>query len=641
MSNDKNANNPNKSEMSQVNLYLQDLDELLLDTNDFEKGNGRRKKLLKQFQDLSKGLVDDHNDDKVKELVKKAGEISRISASRAVAAQEIASSVQRIVDAIPKTSIKDKNFIIDQLNIIEGAVAGENLREDPYELIRALVKSNSRFAYRALVRRWIKWIAFHTPHNQLLVELAADQMRLSHEAVLPLINQFKEPLLLDKIKLAHLVYEQCPDEYKKAAKRLFSELIEVDGSKAAEIGIKPDVLSDYEKEEETWKQFLSEEKNYADNEYETDLKKWLTLLSKVSLIGHEEGRPGSQFADNYAGLKNQLQSSEAEEDQTNKQKESSQLGQSRDWKLNMRDLLIEEKHEQRKLIVFRRIASQLEDMSNEKVYQLYGQSLSICYRNRQELHNRALDILQNRLECENDPELLEYLAQTLGNISGREAISAIVRGLVGQKEVRNYRQNLLNKYYLEPSKQRSKWSEEVMQDGLTKASKTMKSIQYVNLITISIGFSLLLVAIISSISPHPSDLKEFTALVGGFGGFIGILKYLISNPLNEIRIAMADLAQTQSIYFDFLFKMNSITAYIQSQYVSQGTLSSNDLKIATQESDLTVKNTLDLIKDYLEKYPEDQIKATDKIKTDSFSTMVSDTSKSIKKSHNELDKDSK
>jgi hypothetical protein len=164
----------------------------------------------------------------------------------------------------------------------------------------------------------------------------------------------------------------------------------------------------------------------------------------------------------------------------------------------------------------------------------------------------------------------------LGNIGGREAVDALTRAVVGEERTRAARQELLAKYYLEPSKAHSDEAAKILGGAVEDAKRTLKLIQGLNIAVFVVGMLLLTTGVLTSVFSQDAA----TRLVGGLtglGGLAGVLTQLIKNPLDRIQNALANLVQLETAFTSFIWELNLNGTYIQSQYVAEGILTDDEI----------------------------------------------------------------
>jgi hypothetical protein len=171
------------------------------------------------------------------------------------------------------------------------------------------------------------------------------------------------------------------------------------------------------------------------------------------------------------------------------------------------------------------------------------------------LTKHAIPALARQLPNETDLEARESLARALANLGGREVADALVRAVVDEEKKRASRQDLLAKYYLEPSKQQSDDAAKILSGAVAGAKSTLKLLQNLNLTVFVVGMILLVAGVLTSLLNRDAA----TRLVGGLtgiGGLAGVITQLINNPLDRIQNAMANLVQIETAFASFIWELN-------------------------------------------------------------------------------------
>jgi HEAT repeat protein len=356
------------------------------------------------------------------------------------------------------------------------------------DAIEKLVEMETREALRALIREWVQWIAYDD--KALLVETAAEEMRGSRFAVLPLIDQLSQGT------------HQDPE----LANRIRDEV---------QYTIIP--------EDETTS--------------EADLDKRI-------------------------------------------------------------DLLVTEKLRDQEIKVHRRIAGQLADMSDDRFF--HEEKNQKRYEAiKAELGRHAVPALARRLPQEPDFDIRESLARTLGNVGGREAVDALARAVVGEERTRTARQDLLAKYYLEPSKARGEEAASILRGAVIEAKRTLRLLQGLNIAVFAVGLFILVVGLFISITTDNMATRVAGALAG-LGGFVGVIAQLIRQPLERIQNAMANLVQVETAFTSFIWELNLNGTYIQSKYVAKGELYDEDIKQTVDRIEGAMNLAMNLVAVYTE-----------------------------------------
>jgi hypothetical protein len=239
------------------------------------------------------------------------------------------------------------------------------------------------------------------------------------------------------------------------------------------------------------------------------------------------------------------------------------------------DQLVIEEVAFRALRIQHRIAKQLADMSDPKFFD--GEPLkAIHLKIREELKRHAVPVLGRRLPKEDNVEIRESMAQALGYIGGREAIDALSRAVAGEERIRSARQELLAKYYLEPSKARSEEAANILKEAAAEAKRTLRLQHGLNVATFIGGLLILTAGFLTSILV-PDTSTRVVGFLAGLGGLAGLVTQMIKAPIDRVQHAMANLVQIETAFTSFIWELNLNGTYIQSQYVAEGVLTDSEI----------------------------------------------------------------
>jgi HEAT repeat protein len=221
--------------------------------------------------------------------------------------------------------------------------------------------------------------------------------------------------------------------------------------------------------------------------------------------------------------------------------------------------------------VHNRIARQLAEMSNPNLVEdkLHDDIIK-------ELKKHAVPSLGKRLPKEENVDIRESLAQTLGYVGGREAVDALARAVAGEERVRAFRQDLLSKYYLEPSKARSEEAAKILSEAVSEAKRTLHLVQWLNIVTFVVGLALLVGGILTIIYREDAATR-FVGALSTLGGIAGLISRMVIYPVDKVQHAMANLVQIETAFTSFIWELNLNGTYIQSQYVAEGVLTDNEI----------------------------------------------------------------
>jgi hypothetical protein len=383
------------------------------------------------------------------------------------------------------------------------------------DCLRKLIEMDSAEAVKQLVDRWVTWIV--QDNLQPLVYETAKHLRTNKHAVFPLVEYFAREAfeLTDSLKRI-IIQQKIPIDYQSIALSYFAPY-----------------LSDKEK---IW--------NVTDQS--------LLVMSQILLDGLGREMP------EIAGLK--------QENSRNKWDGKTLADQ-------IFALLWKSERNRRQLELYRRISSILVHMSDKRFYPDRSQFIEV----RRELKKHALPVLVFKLPVRQDPETRWHMALMMGYLGGRTAIDPLVQELIGVEATRASRQKMLNEYYLEPARQHSRESSQILASVVQDARSTMRLVRILNVIVFGVGIVLLLTGVAVAIS----TIDPWTRLAGalsGLGGLSGVIVELIRNPLDSIQKSLEKLVKTETVFTNFIWELNLNGAYIQSRYVANGILSDVDIE---------------------------------------------------------------
>ena len=207
----------------------------------------------------------------------------------------------------------------------------------------------------------------------------------------------------------------------------------------------------------------------------------------------------------------------------------------------------------------------------------------------------AITPLARLLENEGDLKLRENLAQVLANIGTPEAIESIVNAVSGETR----RHNTLDKYYLEPSRERSRELEVILNSFINEAKKTLTIAQRMNLILFILGILVLAAGLLGGIFVENLGIR-LASVTAAIGGVAGVIVYLVKEPLKNIQNALSDMTQTEAAFTGFIRELDLNDTYIQSQYLSRGVLSEHDIEETFQRIEQARSSTMEIIETYLD-----------------------------------------
>lgn len=439
------------------------------------------------------------------------------------------------------TNLDDQDGRLNQL-LIEIDKTAENgcldnlVSIEVTKYIRELIDMESADAVKQLVDRWVTWVA--RDNLQPLVNATAEYLRTNHHAVHPLVHHFGNELDLTDALKRTIIEQKIPREYQDIVTCYFTHHY----------------------------QGNSRDESISDESLRDMSRMLLNLLAdeipeRVDFqeVSSTKNQDGKMLADRLFAL------------------------------------LLRSERNRRQLEVYRRTSSLLAHMSDERFFPNKDLFADV----KKELEKHALPVFVFKLPERQDPETRWHMALMMGYLGGRCAIDPLVQELIGVEATRASRQKMLSEYYLEPSKQHSRESSQILASVVQDARSTVRIIRTLNVIVFGVGIGLLLTGVIVAIlATEPS-----TRLVGalsGLGGLSGVIVELIRNPLDSIQKSLDKLVKTETVFTNFIWELNLNGVYIQSRYVANGILS--DVDIAQ-----TVKRMKSAVADVINNYPSPDI----------------------------------
>jgi len=217
----------------------------------------------------------------------------------------------------------------------------------------------------------------------------------------------------------------------------------------------------------------------------------------------------------------------------------------------------------------RRIVGLLAEMSDERFFNgdtsLHGIILA-------ELHSHAIPVLARRLPNESDIETREGIARVLAWVGGREAVAAVTRAIGSEERTRRFRQELLENYYLDPSKKRGEQASEILQGAVAESKRTLRVLQGLNVMVFVVGLVIIGIGLAAALTGEDTS-SRVVGLLAALGTLGGLIVQLIYNPLDRIQTSVARLVQLETAFTSFIWELNLNSTYIQSLYVANGRLS--------------------------------------------------------------------
>ena len=266
--------------------------------------------------------------------------------------------------------------------------------------------------------------------------------------------------------------------------------------------------------------------------------------------------------------------------------------------LQQLEAILDAECERRGLLVRRRFARLLADMSDERFFD-ESERAEFDAITRQ-LRRHAVRILGRRLATEDDITTRESIARTLANVGGREAVDVLTRAIVDDERTKAKRQDLLARYYLEPSKTRSDEASAILHGAVREAKRTLRLLQVLNTLYFVAALAVIVVGVV--IVGRAEGAAELVAGgVTGAAGFLGLVIQILREPLSRIQNAVTRLVQVETAFASFIWELNLNGTYIQSQYVAEGLL--KDEHIARTVG--RIENAMHLAMDLVARYAED------------------------------------
>jgi hypothetical protein len=469
-------------------------------------------------------------------------------------------------DMIPITEQHSK-FLFTQFDR-KGALA--------IDIINELVEMQSPAVMSSLIRQWGYWIA-ETDKSQL-VEATAVELRSNRTAILPLVERLRSPLQLTE-KEEVLLRDKILDQ--KVEQVVIDRLLEGDNEYWLTSREK-ERLSKYQQaaaEPSSFALQTSSQDGSASNRnkaavLEDPLDLWIKSLS-------EEG-------ERFRELEQTALENSWEPDK--KRKEFARLF----WKTEL---------EHRELLVRRRIALQLAEMSSPRFFEsaesrdgtLHPDYMGI----KSELKKHAVPYLAHKLPEEPDLKTREHLARTLANVGELEAVDALALAVVAEDRTKENRRQVLAEYYLEPSKRRSEQAAKILVEAVSQAERTMRLVQVLSTATFLLGVVIVGTGLYLAVK-GTGQVQQYFGVFASIGGVAGIITLLIKGPLNDIQNSIANLVQLETAFTNFIWELNLNSTYIQSQYVEKGSIANDVVASTIERMESAMSTALSVIALYME-----------------------------------------
>jgi HEAT repeat protein len=260
--------------------------------------------------------------------------------------------------------------------------------------------------------------------------------------------------------------------------------------------------------------------------------------------------------------------------------------------------VLDEEREERALPVRRRFARLLADMSDERFFEEADHDKFEAIT--RQLRRHAVRILGPRLATEQDITTRESIARTLANLGGREAVDVLTRAIVDDERTKASRQDLLARYYLEPSKARSDEASQILHGAVFEAKRTLRLLQLLNALFFLAALALAVGGAVIVVRGHHT-IEVVGGTVTTLAGVVGIVIQILREPLVRIQNAVTRLVQVETAFASFIWELNLNGTYIQSQYVADGRL--EDEHIARTVG--RIENAMHLAMDLVARYAEE------------------------------------
>ncbi|MFN6517070.1 MAG: HEAT repeat domain-containing protein [Nostoc sp. CreGUA01] len=413
-----------------------------------------------------------------------------------------------------------------------------------------------------LVEEWIQWILLSRELlSPLAVQKAADLMRPNAYAILPLVNKFKQ-----------FNQEWQPEEEIR-------EII------LANIYNKNDYI-----------QRLYEDKNPEDKD----------KIENSNISEEKDKRENSEILnEKFNDWIGQVKSRSLKWSDEVKKLNDKNIPKKRIVKYLI-PLIEKEEVEKLKLSISQKVVQQLAEMSDGRFFspeESEGGDKNTekkkLENNKQELLKHGVIVLGRHLPNEENDDIRENIARILGNVGGPFAVDALAQAVVGEERKRKERQNLLAQYYLDPSKTRSEEAAQMLKGAINEAKYTLRIHQILNSLLVVVALVFLITGIIL-IASSDNNSKRFAGIFTSVGGVGAIVVHFITKPLQRIEKAMANLVQAQTAFTSFIWGLNLNGTYIQSQYVSGGTLTDEAVTQTIDRIENTMKVTMELVATHIE-----------------------------------------
>jgi hypothetical protein len=369
-----------------------------------------------------------------------------------------------------------------------------------------------------------------------IVELAGDRIRRSRDMVLPLLDQWERGLEVDDYVRDRLVERLVPTDLKDACQALFA---------------RKDVPTPQLKRLHAW---ILEEQS-----------------AEAAALMQNGGR---SLRTTNRTLSKQI--------------------------VDVLQPQLDKECEERMLVVRRTFARLLADMSDSRFFDENEEEQQTFAAIAVQLTRHAVRILGRRLADEEDITTRESIARTLASIGGREAADVLTRAIVDTERTTKTRQDLLARYYLEPSKQRSDEAAAILHGAVGAAKRTLTLLQALNVLWFLVALSL--TAAGAWVAFNGGDTAEVVGgSVAGLSGVVAVIIQMLRQPLAGIQNAVTRLVQVETAFASFIWELNLNGTYIQSQYVHTGILKDEHIRQTVER----IENAMHLAMSSVARYVEE------------------------------------
>jgi hypothetical protein len=197
----------------------------------------------------------------------------------------------------------------------------------------------------------------------------------------------------------------------------------------------------------------------------------------------------------------------------------------------------------------------------------------------------------------------EKIARILGNTDSGEAKEILVDAILQTEQERlkeHDRAERLKEYYLEPTRKRGEIADGLLNAAVAQATSGFKIITWLNILLFALGLVMIGIGFFSSRGTN--NVAEFMIGGGIFSalGVIGVISSFLTNPLDRIQNAVANLVQVETAFLGYIWQLNLNSTYIQSRYVTTGELLDADITNTLQKIEGAMFKTMGLVSEFTE-----------------------------------------